>query len=486
MMAVVLCNKFIRLNQMKYNIYLIIFSFLIVLIIAIIPSSYERFLNYFDKMIVPDNIPITEVSSSSDCQIVWSPWEACTVPCGGIGTQRRIGLITAESQVGGTPCPISDINSLVVETIPCNLGICPTDCIYSEWTDQTVCNTVCGMGEKLQKRTLIEGNPDGCKDTKQTVNCAGPALGPWLNKGPCIFPKDKVCGDCTQKQTRTLPNRECTATTERTITNNVPCPPCIYTPWVTSSECIINTNMCPLSNQKLEPIYQNGWEMQSRNVDSKTLPGAICNQPLTQSNTCQYPCPINCTFCNNWVTNNVCKIGDNTDVNDGKGYMLYTKPIVYPSQYGGTCDPLNSNYKMYLPCSNPFPQDCQYSDWSNVSQCTIACQYNHDGPNGTSIPSETNMGIQKQVRKIISYPTLGGMECTEALIQYKPCSDYVPCPVDCRYDDKSWKITGNCLPITGQCGPGWQQYSRYPTNYAKYGGKCDQIQTKSNICTVPC
>ena len=89
------------------NIYLIIFSFLIVFIIAIFSiRSFEKFLDYFDKKIVPDNIPLTPVPSSSDCQIVWSPWEACTVPCDGVGTQRRIGLITAPAQTGGVPCQL--------------------------------------------------------------------------------------------------------------------------------------------------------------------------------------------------------------------------------------------------------------------------------------------------------------------------------------------------------------------------------------------
>ena len=470
------------------NIYLIIFSFLIVFIIAIFSiRSFEKFLDYFDKKIVPDNIPLTPVPSSSDCQIVWSPWEACTVPCDGVGTQRRIGLITAPAQTGGVPCPPADVNSIVVETIPCDLGPCPSDCIYTPWSDSTVCDAVCGMGEKLQARTLTFGNSNYCTDLEQTVNCAGPALGPWLNKGDCILPKDKYCGPCTQPQIRTLPNKECTAATTQNITNNIVCPPCIYTAWQNSGGCVINTNMCPLSNQNQTPIYKDGWQMQTRSVDPATKPGAICDQPLTQSNACQYPCPINCTFCNNWITDNVCKIEDNVSPNDGTGFMLYTKPITHTPQYGGRCDGiLNSNHKQYLPCSNPFPQDCQYSAWSNSGPCTIACQYNHDGPNGTSVSWETNMGIQQQVRQIIQYPTLGGAECTGSLVQYKPCNDYVPCPVDCTYDDNNWQATGNCLPTMGQCGPGWQIYSRYPTNYAQYGGGCDQIQTKSNVCTVPC
>lgn len=103
----------------------------------------------------------------------WTAWNddswvdiiACAGTCGpggGIGegskTQRRTRTCTNPTPAyGGADCSGIDGGlSNEVRTISCDLAVCPTDCVWSAWSDWEdvgVCDAVCGVGEQSQQRT---------------------------------------------------------------------------------------------------------------------------------------------------------------------------------------------------------------------------------------------------------------------------------------------------------------------------------------------
>jgi hypothetical protein len=73
----------------------------------------------------------------------WSGWSACSKECGG-GSQGKTRSILTKNKNGGSECDTT------LEEQPCNTGSCDRDCTLMPWTPWEPCSVACGGG--LQKR----------------------------------------------------------------------------------------------------------------------------------------------------------------------------------------------------------------------------------------------------------------------------------------------------------------------------------------------
>lgn len=79
----------------------------------------------------------------------WSEWSVCDTTCGG-GMQTRTRTIITPSSNNGASCPV------LSESRPCNTHPCPpVNCVVSDWSSFDTCSSTCGGGTQTQTRSII-------------------------------------------------------------------------------------------------------------------------------------------------------------------------------------------------------------------------------------------------------------------------------------------------------------------------------------------
>lgn len=92
--------------------------------------------------------PCDRSNCRTDCEGVWGDWEACSVPCGSGGVQRRVYSVTQPAGRGGAEDTCEAQNGEEQTQEGCNSDlICPVDCEggFGAWSE---CSAVCG-GERF-------------------------------------------------------------------------------------------------------------------------------------------------------------------------------------------------------------------------------------------------------------------------------------------------------------------------------------------------
>jgi hypothetical protein len=310
-----------------------------------------------------------------DCVVSdWTPWGACSLPCGG-GTQTRTRTIITQAANGGTPCPIN-----LVEEQSCNTQPCATDCVVSEWSAWSACTATCGGGEQTRTRTIITPASGGgaCPPLTETRPCnqqpcaADCVVSEWSPWGSCSLP----CGGGTQTRTRTI--------LIPASNGGAPCPALVETQPCNTQACNV---ACCASNQTCTFV-----------------PAASCTSgsPLAPGSTCSpNPCVPGLGTC-------CVIIGGCTVVTQA------ACPTTSIWTSGGTCDP--------YPCTPPArtrvarrgPRapaiDCVVSDWTPWGACSLPC----------------GGGTQIRTRTVITPAANGGQPCP-ILQEIQSCNTQ-PCP----------------------------------------------------------
>jgi len=150
---------------------------------------------------------VTEACNTQPCPAdctwaTWGHWSNCSKSCGG-GTQTRIRNETAAKH-GGLPC-----NGSTKEETVCNTAGCPVDCKWSHWTPWEKCTVSCGGGMTTRKRTVLQQaawggkacsgtafEEENCNIAGCSVDCKWDTWGAW---SPCT----KTCGTGVTTRTRT-------------------------------------------------------------------------------------------------------------------------------------------------------------------------------------------------------------------------------------------------------------------------------------------
>lgn len=129
----------------------------------------------------------------TDCVGGFSALSACNPTCGP-GTQYQTYSITTQPQNGGQACPYGEGQ---VNTVLCNRGDCPQNCIMSDWSAWSSCDKSCGGGKETRTRTVIQpasGGGTACPtDLSESRDCNIETCAP--DAVDCVFTTSY--GDCS-------------------------------------------------------------------------------------------------------------------------------------------------------------------------------------------------------------------------------------------------------------------------------------------------
>lgn len=147
----------------------------------------------------------------------WGRWDACSVSCGR-GTSSMTRGIKVQPAFGGKTC--QELRIPLTVTRPCHIKPCPVHCELSDWSEWSTCSVSCGTGFRAKTRDVITLDSWGgkpctgrkLKDTEQCdlgicpVNCV---VSQWGAFSPCTSDGSatgtvKTCGGGLRKRTRTV------------------------------------------------------------------------------------------------------------------------------------------------------------------------------------------------------------------------------------------------------------------------------------------
>eukprot|EP00930_Biecheleria_cincta_P001405 TRINITY_DN102545_c0_g1_i1.p1 TRINITY_DN102545_c0_g1~~TRINITY_DN102545_c0_g1_i1.p1 ORF type:complete len:1712 (-),score=248.63 TRINITY_DN102545_c0_g1_i1:118-5253(-) len=105
----------------------------------------------------------------------WSDWTLCPKSCGG-AQQHRSRIIEAHAKGEGLQC-----SGTMLDTQPCGEGSCPgapsSECQYSDWSQWGACSKSCGEGFKERSRNITApalAGTEGCKGAaRESAACSG-------------------------------------------------------------------------------------------------------------------------------------------------------------------------------------------------------------------------------------------------------------------------------------------------------------------------
>ncbi|XP_078487952.1 uncharacterized protein LOC100179634 isoform X3 [Ciona intestinalis] len=270
----------------------------------------------------------------------WSPWTACSVPCG--GGLRVHSRSCVDGEMGSIGCRAS-----AVEQEFCNGQACP---YWSSWSSWGGCSERCGGGLRVHIRTCINGgvNNTGCEgeaaaaEPCNTSPC--PMWSTWESWGGCSNP----CEGGLQSRIRTCLNSgmfvDCLGDSSEAIECNAhTCP--VWTAWSSWSSCSVPCG--------------RGTRSRSRSCGGG-LPGVEDQCPGSDMITEE--CIVgNCPFWTAWSNWSGCT------VTCGGGSQSRSR-ICMNGVAGSGCPGSGSET---LTCNN---MACpRWSDWNTWSSCSKTC-----------------------------------------------------------------------------------------------------------------
>jgi hypothetical protein len=291
----------------------------------------------------------------------WSGWSGCSTWCGpGITSRMRNQIVIAAH--GGKECEGSEREMKECEDRPC-----PIYCVFADWDAWGPCSADCGQGETQRTREVAVPAQHGgkvcegealevqeCQIAPCPVACE---VGPWEMEGECSL----TCGGGQQTWTRPINiqalfgGTPCPSSLEKELPCEIqPCPvDCELTDWVKASECSASCG--------------GGIKSEIKNVATQPAHGgAMCDVIRSREVSCnEDPCPIDCEW-DAWsgytMCSTTCDIGE-TKRTRGKFQeaMHGGKACEGPEEQSEECQ--------VVPC----PVHCEFSEWSELSQCDEEC-----------------------------------------------------------------------------------------------------------------
>lgn len=243
----------------------------------------------------------TEHCNTQPCPVdcsweTWGNWSSCSKTCGG-GLQSRTRRETP-AKFGGLPCSGS-----AKEDDPCNTAGCPVDCKWSHWSPWENCTVSCGGGITTRKRTVVQAAAWGGKACSGTAfeedacNIGGCAVDCQWGEWEAWLPCTQTCGTGHTSRSRKVTvepmfgGKNCTGGCVQNVTcNTAGCPvDCKWGQWTAWTTC---TATCG-----------NGTTSKTRHQEKKqAYGGANCTGPAHVVTPCHTePCPVDCEW-GNWET----------------------------------------------------------------------------------------------------------------------------------------------------------------------------------------
>eukprot|EP00923_Selenidium_pygospionis_P010994 GHVN01019179.1.p1 GENE.GHVN01019179.1~~GHVN01019179.1.p1 ORF type:complete len:977 (+),score=72.94 GHVN01019179.1:1725-4655(+) len=303
-------------------------------------------------------------SAPEDCVVSeWGIWRDCSATCGG-GERSRERSITFAGTSTGKPCPP------LVDTQECSGSNCPINCLADEWSGWGLCSASCGQGVRERSRgikTPASDDPPGlpCSDLTQTAVCFGAVcdkaceVSLWTDWGAC----SALCGRGEMMRTRVIVEPSyggappCPVLFDVSPCNQEACAtPCEVTEWTDWSSCNVS---CGSGNQ--------GLESRTRSVlISAEGTGSPC-PVLDEQRPCgSVPsCPIDCEMAD-WTSWSGCL------ADCGRGVEERYRIVLQESAHGGVpCGPLEDERDCLV--DPPCVIDCLATDWTAWTECSASC-----------------------------------------------------------------------------------------------------------------
>ncbi|KAJ8267352.1 hypothetical protein COCON_G00125240, partial [Conger conger] len=415
--------------------------------------------------------PVTQpcqLPCQDDCQLsAWSRFSSCTSDCGGVQTRKR-ALMGAAGQGDQRECgqghryqavACYNQDQRLVETERCSshgyieeacVRACPSDCKLSEWSHWSRCSKSCGSGVKVRSKWLREkpyngGRPcpklDHVSQVYEVVPCVSDCsqyvwvAEPWSMWKVSSVDLKENCGEGVQtRKVRCVQNtvdgpgepvEDYLCDPEEmplgARESRLPCPgDCVLSDWGSWSRCAPPCNGNGTRERTASPIRPPG--------EGKACPPSTQSEPCRLNTNC-YHYSYNIT---DWSTcqlseRAVCGRGIKTRMldcvrSDGKSVDLK-----YCEELG-----LHRKWLMNSSCRVECPVNCQLSDWSAWSQCSLTC--------GLS-------GRMMRRRSVTQASQGDGRPCPAQMEQWKPCP-VKPCY---RWSFSPWS---ECGAEDAGCGEG--------------------------------
>jgi len=443
----------------------------------------------------------------------WSDWE-CSATCGQ-GTNSRHRSVQAPAENGGLPCDgqSSESGECVLQEH------CPVDCQWSDWSDWHQCSVTCGQGLSNRNRTRTiyeEHGGQACYGTADDEaicdagNCPHDCIysdwGPWSS---CPV----TCSNGTRTRARGIHadsefgGEACLGpfTDERSCASNA-CPvDCMWSLWSEWSSCSSSCGGGRTFRERTELV-------------SAAHGGMLCQGIPQEERGCKHQaCPVDCAW-DAWSDWFACSVSCG-------GGEKYQHRIRATQMFGGaSCD--GSDTKIEACNQQECPVDCQWSSWTQWSDCSKSCdlgsmsrsrsrivtedfgglpcqgvalqeaECNREGcavdcewgpwSRWTACSAHCDDGITKRFRDVLGTAKNDGLPCIGEDEEQAVCHESF-CPRDCEWDD--WGVWTEC---TQSCDGGWRHRVRARLHDAQHGGTpCtdsgeDGEYCNTQVCPVNC
>jgi hypothetical protein len=391
-----------------------------------------------------------------DCAVSeWTGWSECDKTCGG-GTNSQTRSVIVEVQHGGEACPA------LSATASCNIDGCAGDCEVSEWSQWSLCTTVCDGGDQTRSRAVTVSATHGgvaCPVLSQTQPCNAQACAPchystdhkdctvsdWSGWGEC----DIACGNGTATRSRVV--------TQSQFCQGAACPTLDDTQGCNTHACPID---CEISDfgawGACSDSCGGGTRVHVRTALVTPQYGGTECPPLEESEECNVGCcPLDCALAEwgQWgLCSKVCPDGYN---GTSTRFRIITQT---PACGGVVCAALYDG----MPCNtHPCPIHCEVSGWAGWSDCTKTC-----GGGGTSRTRGVSVAAQ-----------YSGDECPH-LAESDSCNT-ANCALDCVFSE--WGVWGVCSVL---CDGGTSTQHRTIISPSAYGGSPCPAMNATQACNT--
>ncbi|KAM8881275.1 SCO-spondin isoform 1-T4 [Synchiropus picturatus] len=405
-------------------------------------------------------IDCADGSDEKDCvdciMSPWTSWSACSVSCG-LGSLFRQRDILREALPGGK-CGGAQFDSRA-----CFPRACPVDGNWSEWTEWSQCDTLCGGG--VRKRIRACSNPP---PKNGGTECEGTSLqSQSCNTQPCTKEVGTQTGcfngmvlvtaeDCLAGRIKTCPptcshlslSDNCTAACALGILAECRCPDGKF---LQDGECVDASQcLCHLDGQTLQP-----GEVASRGQCDKCecKDGRLVCEASSCVSSCHW---------STWSTWSPC------DVTCGVGLQQRYRSAVNPGVQHCPGDSLEARHCSASPCESEPGDEHPIGKWTSWSECSKTCFHHVD-----------DVGVRQRFRICNSTDSA----CMNHNREREPCNtDH--CPVHGEWSD--WSEWSAC---SLECDSGAQTRERFCNSPSpKHGGStCPGPHVQTSDCnTHPC
>ena len=370
----------------------------------------------------------------------------------GVGDKRRSRIQSNVAKFGGKECEGS-----ALDTQSCNIGDCPENCAWGEYTEWSTCSKSCGGGQKTRSRSEVKearygGTPcEGpsieekpCNTETCRIDCKWDSFGAWSS---C----SKSCGEGEKRRERPRPSpavnggKECEgSTTEIESCNLGNCP--INCMWGEFGEWSSCSKPCgegekSRTRSKLKEAENGGNPCYGDSIETES-----CNR---------HSCPIDCRW-------NVFGEWSLCSKSCGEGEKSRVRSKLNSATNGGK-DCMGSTTEMQVCNLRNCPIDCEWGQFGEWSTCSKSC----------------GGGEKSRTRSKTLEASNGGTQCNGESTETESCNAH-NCPIDCK-----WNVFGEWSLCSKSCGEGEKSRLRSKQNLAKNGGKdCVGSTTEIQACNL--